>query len=287
MARGAASRRAAGDTRPPFEPPSLLLVPSFVPPGRHFEEPRLRRDHWGEAGLAPGDDRWQAGAAKEAVILGFGAFLGEVLRRTVGGEWQEDPAQADNVLAARVVLPGGHRIFPISRVFKRLRDGSRDRLEPLYRLARDETGAKPSTPEVDGWVRQARHFAGVSRPDLAGRFCERALARGPAPQGAEIEALRAAAERAAQAAEGEARERATAAARASLAERAEEGRQRLASFGIRVEHGALTLLGLDTFLDATLGPGPVGGRPAAAAARGGSRSLPRRAAVRAVPGPVA
>ena len=153
-------------------------------------------------------------------------------------------------------MKGGHQVFAIAKVYRRLKNGAEDRLEPLYLLVRDQLGTAPTPAEVDGWVRQARHFDGVARPDLAGRFYERAVALSPAKR-AEIEGLRAAAVTAARAAEAEEKGRAAAEARATLASLAEEGRRALAGFGVRVEHGALTLFGLDTFLDETLGRRPV------------------------------
>jgi tetratricopeptide (TPR) repeat protein len=90
----------------------------------------------------------------------------------------------------------------------------------------------------------------VGRPDLAARFYERALALSPAPsKRAEIEALRARVLDASRAAEDEVRGRWIAEARARLSELAGEGRATLAAFGVRVEHDALTLFGLDTFVD--------------------------------------
>jgi len=213
---------------------------------------------WGEEGAAPDDDRWRPSDGQWAAIVGFGAFFGELLRRQFGGVWQEDPAQPDNALAARVVLKSGHQVYAIGKVYERLKNGGEDRLEPLYRWVREQVGAAESPLEADGWILQGRHFARVGRPDLAARFYERALALSPAPsKRAEIEALRARVLDASRAAEDEVRGRLIAEARARLSELAGEGRKALAAFGVRVEHGALTLFGLDTFVDETLGPGPV------------------------------
>ena len=212
---------------------------------------------WGEAGAAPADDRWQPSRGQGAAILGFGAFLGEMIRRERGGEWRDDPAQPGNVLAARVVLPDGSEVFPISKAYRRLKDGGEDRLKPLYlHLRSPRSGTAPG--EVDGWIRQARHFERVGRPDLAARFCERALALSPAAEKrAEIEGLRAAWAAATRTAADEDRGRAVAETRAKLAAMADEGRRALADFGVRVEHGALTLFGLDSLLDEVFGRVPV------------------------------
>jgi tetratricopeptide (TPR) repeat protein len=143
---------------------------------------------WGTEGKAPNDDGWQPDAGQRNVIIGFGAFLGELLRREFGGAWKDDPARPDNPYAARLALPGGMEVFPISKVFRRLQNGHDELFEPLHRLVRQKLGAQATPAEIPGWLRQAKHFEGVSRPDLAAVFYERALALGPAPtQRAEIE----------------------------------------------------------------------------------------------------
>ena len=213
---------------------------------------------WGDLGAAPEDDQWRPNAGKWNAIVGFGAFFGELMRRQFGGEWRDDDTQPDNVLASSVVLKGGHEIFAIAKVYKRLKNGSSDRIEPLYLYMRQQLGLAPSATEVDGWVRQGQHFEGVGRPDLAVRFYDRALALVPAGgQRTALERLRAASLEASGTADAAARERATAEARRQIRELAQRGRAALAAFGVRPDHGALTLFGLDTFLDERVGSGPV------------------------------
>ena len=136
---------------------------------------------WGTEGKAPNDDSWRPTPGQQNVIIGFGAFLGELFRRESGGAWQDDPAQPDNPYAARVVLPGGTLVFPISKVFRRLQNGHEETFVPLHQFVRQTLGIQATAAEIPGWLRQARHFEGVSRPDLATGFYERALALGPAP----------------------------------------------------------------------------------------------------------
>ena len=183
---------------------------------------------WGEQGAAPAVyDNWRPSAGKASAIVGFGAFFGEVVRRQLGGQWQDDPAQPDNPFMARVVLASGHEVFAIGKVYKRLKNGVEDRLEPLFLYLRDQAGAKALPAEAAGWVRQARHFESVSRPDLAARFYERALALSPEPAlRAALDRLRAEEASATQTAAEEERSRATAEARANIVELAGQGRAR-------------------------------------------------------------
>jgi tetratricopeptide (TPR) repeat protein len=213
---------------------------------------------WGEEGAAPDDERWQPSAGKASAIVGLGAFFGELMRRQLGGEWRDDPTRPDNPYTARVVLAGGHQVFAIGKVYKRLKNGVEDRLEPLYLYLRNQAGDRTSPAEAEGWLRQALHFKAVGRPDLVLRFCERGLACAPEPATrAAIEELRGGAASASRAEAEEERRRGLAESRATLAELAGEGRRRLEEFGVRVDHAALTLFGLDTFVDATIGKGPV------------------------------
>jgi tetratricopeptide (TPR) repeat protein len=145
--------------------------------------------NWGDAGEAPGDDAWRPGTGKWNVIVNFGSFFGELLRREFGGEWQHDASQLDNALAAHVALPGGVQAFPLSYTYKRLRDGGSHRFEPYHAQLRAHYRKRPSPDELDGWLRQGRHFEGVGRPDLAQPFYARALALELAPdKRSEVEA---------------------------------------------------------------------------------------------------
>jgi len=149
---------------------------------------------WGTVGKAPDDDGWQPTPGQWNVIIGFGAFFGELMRREFGGDWQPDPAAPDNPYRSRVVLRGGTEVFTIAKIHKRIKNGAAESLEQLYLLVKRTVGAAAAPAEIPGWLRQAKHFEGVGRPDLAAGFYERALLLGPAPsERLEIERLRAAA----------------------------------------------------------------------------------------------
>jgi tetratricopeptide (TPR) repeat protein len=164
----ALAEHAVAMTRP-FVP--LEFHPAAVVALDHFFD-----QTWGLEGAAPDQETWQPPDAKRAAIVHFGAFFGELLRREIGGRWQPDPEQPANISLSRVVLKGGVQVFPLSRVFKRLKDGAAQSLGPLYRQAREAAGAAGSGAEVDGWRRYARHFESLGRPDLALSFYDRALA---------------------------------------------------------------------------------------------------------------
>lgn len=217
---------------------------------------------WGEEGAAPEDDRWFPSDGRSQAIIGLGAFFGELLRREFGGRWRDDPEYPDNPIRARVVLTNGLEIFAIGKVYKRLKNGGEDRIEPFYLWVRQELGRVASPAEAEGWLRQARYFQRAGRPDLADRFCARALECSPEPlTRAAVEELRAQAlEKAraeSEAAQASAAAEAAAGARARIDGLADEGRRALVARGVRVDLAALTLIGLDTLLDETFGREPV------------------------------
>jgi len=64
---------------------------------------------------------------KWGAAMTFGAYLGEVLRRTRGGEWQA------GTLSNPVFVVGQVEITPAQKVMKRLTDGLEDHLGHYYR----------------------------------------------------------------------------------------------------------------------------------------------------------
>jgi hypothetical protein len=131
---------------------------------------------WGETGVAPENDEWQPNAAQVQAIIGFGAVVGEVIRRAFGGQWEDDAEYPDQPVRARVALRNGMRVLPINRAFKRMKNGASDDFAALYRGVREYVGAELRPPGTDGWLRQAQFFEGINRPDIATRFYEVAIA---------------------------------------------------------------------------------------------------------------
>lgn len=147
-----------------FSPASVLALDVF------FDE------MWGTQGYAPNDDNWQASQGQVAVVMNFGSYFGEVMRRRYNGRWVEDPNFPRNPLWSTVDLPGGDRLYAVAKVFKRLKNGSEDALESMFLHLRQTRNDAPSAEELESWLAQARHFERVKRPDHALKFYERALA---------------------------------------------------------------------------------------------------------------
>lgn len=132
---------------------------------------------WGTEGYSPNNDSWAPEQGQIAVIMSFGAYFGEVIRRRYNGRWHEDPSQGGNPLWTTIALPSGDHLYVISKMFKRLKNGSADALNPMLLSLRQSLGDLPKSDELESWLRQASHFEKVKRPDHALKFydCAQAL----------------------------------------------------------------------------------------------------------------
>ena len=65
------------------------------------------------------------------IALMYGIYLGEVLRRKLGGEWRMEPFEGSKAVALR--LPSGTVIFPASQTYRRLRNPEEYGVEEFFR----------------------------------------------------------------------------------------------------------------------------------------------------------
>jgi hypothetical protein len=81
------------------------------------------------------DDQSRGGAAKPGGLLSkdlgqrlfaIGAYVGEVVRRNLGGDWVGDDADAQVEINVALHLPDGTRCWPVQRVIKRFKNGAED-----------------------------------------------------------------------------------------------------------------------------------------------------------------
>jgi hypothetical protein len=59
-------------------------------------------------------------------LFGLGTYLGEVIRRDLGGAWHSDDSDPEAETNVAVDLANGARIWPVQRVMKRFRNGPED-----------------------------------------------------------------------------------------------------------------------------------------------------------------
>src|ERR1051326_6076416 len=117
---------------------------------------------WGTKGEWPTTDDYKPSSGKSIIIINFGCYFGEVARRLFGGRWEPDPKQPDNPLWANLILKDASRIFPISKAFKRMKNGSEDAMYPmllhLMRQFKLEDNPTVVNQIADGYLRQADAF---------------------------------------------------------------------------------------------------------------------------------
>ncbi len=59
-------------------------------------------------------------------LFSLGAYVGEVVRRQVGGHWEGDDSDPEAEVNVAVRLTGGRMIWPVQRVMKRCKNGDED-----------------------------------------------------------------------------------------------------------------------------------------------------------------
>jgi hypothetical protein len=81
------------------------------------------------------DDHSKNGAAKPGGLLSqdlgsrlfaIGSYIGEVVRREIGGEWVGDDADPRAEINVELHLPDGARSWPVQRAMKRFKNGPED-----------------------------------------------------------------------------------------------------------------------------------------------------------------
>lgn len=59
-------------------------------------------------------------------LFALGAYVGEVLRRSLGGEWFGDDSDPEAEVNVQLNLPDGSKVWPIQKVMKRFKNGKED-----------------------------------------------------------------------------------------------------------------------------------------------------------------
>jgi hypothetical protein len=64
------------------------------------------------------------------VAMIYGVYVGEVLRRKLGGEWRLDSVEGETTIGLR--LPGGTTVYPASQAYRRLMIGAAENVEEFF-----------------------------------------------------------------------------------------------------------------------------------------------------------
>jgi len=112
-----------------FTPASLWEIDRFFDEQTRKGEPR----------------RWGLLAKDTSLrLFSLGAYVGEVIRRDVGGEWEvddDDDPQAELNLALRLV--DDSLVWPVQRAVKRMRNGTEDAIVAYAVALGVDVGKKP------------------------------------------------------------------------------------------------------------------------------------------------
>jgi hypothetical protein len=101
------------------------------------------------------DDSSQNGAPKPGGLLSqdlgqrifaIGAYIGEVARRTLGGEWVGDDQDPKVEVTVELHLAGGKRCWPMQRAIKRLKNGEEDGIAVWGSFLGLQVGPRPRRP---------------------------------------------------------------------------------------------------------------------------------------------
>jgi hypothetical protein len=128
-----------------FSPGSLWEVDRFF--DEHTEGGRPRR-------------RGLLAESTGSRLFGIGAYIGEVIRRDVGGEWEGDDTDPEAEINVAVRLSDGSLIWPVQRVMKRLQNGAEDAIAPYALALGVSVGPAPAPrPRAWRWLRRGRGSA--------------------------------------------------------------------------------------------------------------------------------
>jgi hypothetical protein len=64
------------------------------------------------------------------IAMIYGVYVGEVLRRKLGGEWRLEGVEGEKTIGLR--LPAGTTVYPASQTYRRLMSGAEENVEKFF-----------------------------------------------------------------------------------------------------------------------------------------------------------
>src|SRR5881628_2272880 len=113
---------------------------------------------WGTKGESPDKEGYAPTPGKTIIIMQFGCYFGEAVRRLLGGRWEPSPDQPDNPLWTSLAIKPDVRIFPIAKSFKRMKNGAEDAMSPLLFQLIQQAKLDVNAVIAEGFLRQADAF---------------------------------------------------------------------------------------------------------------------------------
>jgi hypothetical protein len=128
MAEMVATALKSSDYQADFTPASLWEVDRF------FDE-QTRKG---------GPRRWGLLSKETSLrLFSLGAYVGEVIRRARGGEWEADEGDENAMLNLRLRLPDGDVLRPVQQAVRRMAKGDEQAIVPYAAEAGVDAGPKP------------------------------------------------------------------------------------------------------------------------------------------------
>ena len=81
-------------------------------------------------------------------LFALGAYVGEVLRREIGGEWNGDDADPQAEINVELKLASGAQCWPVQRIIKRFKNGAEDNIVAYGTGLGLHTGSRPERLQV-------------------------------------------------------------------------------------------------------------------------------------------
>ncbi len=78
-------------------------------------------------------------------LFALGSYMGEVLRRAYGGDWQADDQDPQGEINIQIVFANGGKVWPVQKVMKRLQNGPPESLLDYGLALKDYTGSPHET----------------------------------------------------------------------------------------------------------------------------------------------
>jgi hypothetical protein len=78
----------------------------------------------------------------------WGSYFGEVVRKTLGGEWELSPNPGGGASAVPALVIRGSRLYPLMKVYRRLTMGPEENLSHFYKMVSARLGDAERAPSA-------------------------------------------------------------------------------------------------------------------------------------------
>lgn len=84
-------------------------------------------------------------------LFAIGSYVGEVIRKAIGGEWDGDDSDAKAEINVKLILSNSTQCWPVQRVLKRFKNGPDDGIAVYGHSLGLRVGSKPVKKSKKPW----------------------------------------------------------------------------------------------------------------------------------------